>query len=652
MSSSERLRTRALRLGVACALALAGARELAAQAPPIPVDTLWVITERASSRFPATTRGFEVLGPEQLADAPARNLADVLTWALGIEVMARSTAHGQASIRGGTAEQVVILVDGARVSHGPSGPHAPDIDIPIDQIERIEILRGPASSALAGEAAAGVINVITRRDTDAGFSVNVEGGSFGGFDAGASARVGGQAAHLSVTASHHRSDGHRPGTDALVNQAGVLARIGGGRHVVRARVNASERRFGAAGFFAPYPEYDPHDDARSLEAALSWEASLSARWSFEPHALVQLHRDDYVLRRNDPDFYRNRHEGWLAAGGLNVLYRRDAALRIQGGVEYRREGMRTSNAAVPNARCTEEFRCEVTHSTASAFAETTLGESGRAAVTAGARAEWHARYGARLVPSLSVALWPADAMRLRASTGTSWRVPNFTERFYVDSANVGNPGLLPERGEGIELGADLLASPNLRIAFSGFMRRMYDLIDWIQPRPEEPDPGEPGEPEEPGEGAALAGEPGSEHVRWQATNIEEATFDGVEAELTVLDLLGARVAIKAMGVTFNAPGIDSIASRFAFRPMTRVITLAADRAIGDHLVLSGRVLNGRRRAEPHYTRLDARISLRAGGAHIYLDAINLNGARYLDVTGAPAPRHAFFLGASWGWSPD
>ncbi|HWV56655.1 MAG TPA: TonB-dependent receptor [Longimicrobiales bacterium] len=617
---------------------------VAAQAPPIPLDTLWFVYDRASQRFPATTRGVEIIGYDQLVDSPARNLADVLTWALGIEILARSSAHAQASVRGGTNEQVVILVDGVRVSHGPSGPHAPDVDIPIDQIERIEVMRGTGSTALAGEAAAGVINVITRRDTDAGVSVHAEGGSFGGLDAGVSARIGGPRAHLAVTASHHQSEGHRPGTDARVSRAGLLATLGTGRHTVRGRITAATSEFGAAGFFAPYPEYDPYDSAKTFDAALAWELAPTSQLTIEPHALLQLDRDDYVLRRGHPEFYRNRHDGWRAGGGINVHFRRDAALRVLGGAQYYRETMRTSNASVAGAPCSLSLRCQLSRSSGAAFAEVNIGESGQAALTTGARAEWHSDYGFYIVPSVSIAFWPGDAMRIRAGTGVSRRVPTWTERFYQDSANIGDPDLVPERSQGIELGADLLATPNLRVNFTGFMRRMDNLIDWIRPLPPPPPEGEESEPGDDDEAPF--------DQRWRAVNVEQGDFDGVEAEITAHDFLGARVSFKAMGVTYRAPSLDSIASRFAFRPMTRVVSLAVDRAFGDHVVLSARILNGRRRAEPMYYRVDARLSIHARRTHIYLDATNLTGSEYLDVTGIPAAPRGFFLGASWGWSPN
>src|SRR5690606_30849231 len=159
-------------------------------APPIPLDTLHVEYDRATFTFPVSTRGVVVLTAQDLAQAPVRNVAELLGWALGLDLTTGAGSSSRSALRGGTSQQIVILVDGMRVNDNPSGPHAPEVDLPLDEVARIEILRGPSSAALGGDGASGVVQIVTRRESTAGLSAHLEGGSFQTVNAGVSGRIG------------------------------------------------------------------------------------------------------------------------------------------------------------------------------------------------------------------------------------------------------------------------------------------------------------------------------------------------------------------------------------------------------------------------------------------------------------------------------
>ena len=146
--------------------ATALARPSAAQDSPQQVDTVHVVA-RTDPTVVSATRSFEVLTRADLARHATRSLADVLGLALGVDAQPRSPAQADLALRGSTFNQVVVLVDGVRVSDVQSGHYALDLAVPMAMIERIEILRGTGSAMYGSDAIGGVVNIVTRADSRA-----------------------------------------------------------------------------------------------------------------------------------------------------------------------------------------------------------------------------------------------------------------------------------------------------------------------------------------------------------------------------------------------------------------------------------------------------------------------------------------------------
>ena len=171
---------------------------------------------------------------------------------LGVDAQPRSPAQADLGLRGSTFNQVVVLVDGVRVSDVQSGHYALDLAVPVPMIERIEILRGTGSAMYGSDAIGGVVNIVTRADSAFGDAAT-RAGSFGG--ALARGAVGGavRGTLLRLGADIDRSSGHRDDTDYRI----VQARAAGERRVGAARISADAaigaRQFGAADFYLAPP---------------------------------------------------------------------------------------------------------------------------------------------------------------------------------------------------------------------------------------------------------------------------------------------------------------------------------------------------------------------------------------------------------------
>ena len=147
-------------------------------------ETVVVTAAATPVRLDRVTRTVTVITRDQIAQSPVHSVADVLRLVASVDVRARGTRGVQTdfAVRGATFGQVLVLVDGVRLNDPQSGHHNGDIPVPLDAIERIEVLLGPGSSLFGADAFGGTINVITRRDA-APASFAVHGGASGSWPA-------------------------------------------------------------------------------------------------------------------------------------------------------------------------------------------------------------------------------------------------------------------------------------------------------------------------------------------------------------------------------------------------------------------------------------------------------------------------------------
>lgn len=594
--------------------ALVFAAGIEAQEPrPIVLDTLRVDVASRASSLASATRSVEIVDGAAIRRIPGRTAADVVAWALGSDVLARSPAQADVALRGSTFEQVLVLVDGVRMNDPQTGHFAWNLTIPLEEIERIEILRGPGSSLYGSDAMGGVIQVVTRRGAagPAGLEARVDGGAFGTAGATLATGVPTGALRSRVAAEARRSDGHRPGTDSrtLLARASLEGDVADGP--LRADLGIALRDFGARHFYtAPDAPFDEYERTRAATASLGWRTPPAARWSLEPRLSVRRHSDEFLLERDDPDFYRNVHTSWQLGGEVVGRAAPVAGVAASVGAEAYRDRLESTNLGDP-----AETR-------AAAFGELAVGREGAAVLHMGLRGDHHSAYGEFVAPSLALAVWPAASVKLRASGGRSFRAPNWTERYYVDPANEGDPDLRPETAWNGEVAAELgRPGGSASLSLAGYVRDARAIIDWARPA-------------------------GGDDAVWHAMNIGRATFRGLELDARAVDPAGTRWVAQVSLLGFSAAG-EGWESKYALRPLTRTVSITAARSVSGADV-SVRALHARRVGESSYLTADARISRRIGDrVTLDLDLANLAGARFLDVTGLRAPGRAAYLALRW-----
>jgi iron complex outermembrane receptor protein len=607
--------------------------------PVFTLDPVPVVGSRVSPSLPLSTRGVQVLDRAHLDRVPASTVADVLRIALGLEVSSRSPAQTDLQLRGGSFEQVLVLVDGVRVSDAQTGHFDLNLALPLDQVERIEILRGPGSAQYGSDAIGGVINIVTRAagvgDRRA-WGVRVEGGTFGTgtlalqqefrLPAGLRVRTAGE---------FGRSDGHRPGTEWAHDLASldVAAPLQGG--TLRAQGGLARRDFGAKDFYAPFPSVE-ETGARTLR--VQWNPAPDQRIHLTPGLHWRRHTDDFILIRDRPEVYRNLHTSIQQGADLTLRVPIGASQMAALGLEWAEHEL-TSSALGDHL----ERRYAMFGELSGTFLD-------RIDLSLGIRRDGQVQqvdgWDGVTSPSVAASWAVHPAARLRASFGRAFRAPTWTERYYADPGHIPNPDLGPERGHAWEVGIQGSVGSGLTWSLAGHERSMRDLIDWARPvggaRPE----AEPG--------VVVAPAP------WVPRNVGRAVFTGFEGEARWTGAAAGGpwigVHLSVLQVRSDAPA--ELESKYALRPLVQQAGLEAGFELlgGWGVVLSG--VHGKRggpglaTSDGSHRELDVRLQHATGWRGIvpWIDARNLFGSTHLDLTGNPVPGRRWMLGVRTGGS--
>ena len=580
--------------------------------------------------IPPASATVRIVTREEIAAMPGvRALPDVLQTILGLDVRRRGLDGTQADvgIRGSDFNGTLLLVDGQPMTDPESGHLSADFDVPLEDVERIEVLAGGGSALWGSNAVGGVVNIVTRGANLGRSNMQCETRYAHGsnsLDAGgyrAAVRI---AESVSAAVDWRRSEnaGFRDDTESASNLLRVSGRWDTGAGPVTLGLGYASRDFGAYAFYGtPYP--DQQESTRTRTAALSSTLALGG-WTLTPSASVRAHHDDFVLDRSDPSFYENLHDtvtSVLRSAARHALLGGTLAFGAEAGRETISSTSLGSHGRDHGALFAEFAR-----------AWDPAGPS-QAGLHAGLREDAYEGYGSRLSPYAGIAWDAAPPLTLRASFGTSFRVPSFTELFYVDPQNVGNPNLRPEKAWQVEAGASLaLGAAALDAAY--FHRRATDLIDFVRSSPDEP---------------------------WRARNVREAVTDGVEvaagwarerpAFLTQLRVQAAYTFVDLASLSAAADGATE--GKYVLDPLHAKWDILAGIALPLELTVTSRLSYLSR---PSFAAgvwlLSARVSWQAFQGRIlefFVDGENLGNVRYEEVASVPLPGRTLAGGFNLTW---
>jgi iron complex outermembrane recepter protein len=527
------------------------------------------------------------------------NLAAVLQLDSSVDLEQRAPGvQGDISIRGGSAGQTLVMVNGVRVNDAQSAHHNFDVPLPIDAIQQVEILRGSGSTLYGSDAVAGVVNVLTRVEPETellfrsgvgNFGTNTQSGFFS-FNAGA----------VSQQFSFERelSTGFRDDRDYRNLAGSSETQIRTGLGTTRILLSGLDRPFGADQFYGNF---------NSWERTKTWFSSLHQDFGRQTDFTLayRRHTDLFVLYRDNPAFYTNRHDDQTWDTALRRHDELNSAITVFYGAEGLAESVQSTNLGEHHRR------------RGAVYGDFEARSLRRFSFSAGLREEFYGHAHSVLAPTVSGGMWLTGKLKIRASVSRAFRLPNYTDLYYHDPANIGNPSLKPEETLDYEGGIDLHLAPKWRMAATVFQRRDKNDIDYVRYSP---------------------------RGIWQATNFQQIHFNGVEA-LTEVNLSSSQqVQVQYTALHGSDGGLGAAESKYVFN-------YPSQQAVASWQVLTQRGVIARTRLgvinryrQPAYSLWDVDVAWRRPLVRPYLQLSNLLNTSYQELAGVPMPGRTALIG--------
>jgi len=431
-------------------------------------DTVLVTATRTPTSSVALGSSVDVIDRAQINASEIRTTADLLRNIGSLTVLRTGNAGGITTIflRGGESDYTKILIDGIPVNQ-PGGVYD-FAHIPTDNIDRIEIVRGPQSAVFGSDAITGVVQVFTRpgaSSPEAEYSI--EGGNFGTFQQRAALR--GSWKKFDAANTFSRLDTDNIGRNNDYRNASYFGNFGftpDSRRVLRATLLHVSTRAGAPGVNAPgFTSFGPNDHTQRLERAggLTYRALVGSHLT--QHLAYRLYDHDYA-------YFSAFGPSYVAHTRHRAEYHGDVAFLAAGtfsyGIDFDRE-----NATVANKRRSRDDTGYYVQHQVEAWK--------RLDITAGVRVEDNTAFGTSTSPRLAISFRLRPDTRLRFSAGKGIKEPNFIENFSENRFFLGNPDLLAERSRSWEAGIEQsLWRDRITADLTWFDNRFRNLIELVR----------------------------------------------------------------------------------------------------------------------------------------------------------------------------
>ena len=481
-----------------------------AQADPVKRDTLKEIiitSNRITLPFSKTSRTITLITADDILKSSATNVADLLQNVSGVDIRRRGTDGMQSDlyIRGGNFDQTLLLIDGVKMDDVQTGHHTMNAILSLDNIERIEIIKGPAARIYGQNAFTGAINIVTKNITDNSLNVGLNYGSYNNKKGTASFTQKFDNGGVMASVGYQDSDGYRFNTDF----ENVTTFLKADFKNYNLTTSFADRKFGANGFYAS-PDYkDQYEETQTSLVALG-SAYVLDNVTIKPRLYWRRNQDMYLFLRQDPSYYRNLHISNKLGAETNVVLNSNLG-KTGIGVDVYRVLLVSNNLGNHNRTAITGFlehRFELLNETLD--------------ITPGVAISYYSDFDTKAFPGLDVGYRVSDNLKFYGNIGYTYRVPTFTDMFYVGPTTLGNPELAPESALSEELGFKYISS-NFQFDIALFNRLSDNLIDWTKD---------------------------NEADKWETRNFSEVLTQGVEATINYNFLLGEYKQNLNIGYTF------------------------------------------------------------------------------------------------------
>ena len=583
-------------------------------------------------------RVLTVVDKSEISRMAVQSIDQLLDYMAGLDIRQRGTNGTQAdiSVRGGSFDQVLVLLNGVNITDPQTGHFNIDIPLNLSDVSRVEILEGSSARVLGPNAFSGAINIVTGSQEKRALNAELTGGSFNTFGESVSGSFGNNKLTTFASVSHKSSTGYMANTDFDFSNAFVQSTLkikDAGKFDLQ--LAAQMKDFGANSFYSlAYP--NQFESTKTFMAALNWSLS-KGRWSYNAQTSWRRHHDRFELIRDfvgAPAWYttHNYHMTDVTGGKVSASYFSKLG-KTTIGVELRNEHVFSNVLGTPidsihapletNGFFTKE---------ANRLLETALIDHvvniNHWYFSAGAAVTHSEAFGYNTYGGVDVAYALNDNFRVFADANSAVRLPTFIDLYYKSATQLANPNLQPEKSQTIEVGTNL-TQQNWKLDATVYYRMGQNIIDWVKLPTE---------------------------TVWQSKNMTHVNALG--GDLTLVYYF-QKCIVKKMGLTYSYLQMDKSTdiyeSKYVLDYLRHKVTVSLDHSIWSRLSASWKFgyfdragnytnVNNVLVSYDPYATLDCRMLWSGKGFDIFADVNNVFNKIYADYGGLIQPSRNFNVG--------
>ncbi len=595
--------------------------------------------------YSSQLRAIQSIDRKTIEKLPVANLDELLETIAGVDIRNRGIGGTQAdiSIRGGSFDQVLVLLNGVNISDPQTGHYNLDIPIELSDVQRVEVLRGSAARVYGVNAFSGAINIITSQTEENSISLKTTAGSFNTFTENVSANLSiNDGINVFASLNHKSSDGYIENTDFdIKNMFFQLYNGNNARNNFNIQLAYQQKNYGANGFYSlAYP--NQFDHTQTFYGALNWNLQINNKWTLSAQLYGREHYDRFELFRdkeNAPAWYsdHNYHITRVVAAKIKASFSDNFGI-LTFGIDPRLESIQSTvlGKAIADSILNPydkqiKFAYSDQRFLPMAFVDYKL-DLGSFHLSAGASLTYSEQFGNSPSYGGDIAYQINESLRIFTSGNTALRFPTFTDLYYKSTTQKANPNLKPEKSNTIELGIQY-SQASLTTQASVFYRSGKDIIDWVKT-------------------------PHPDSLVWYSRNLTEVNALGAElsAKYVFKQSFVENISLDYSFLNLDKSA-DSFDSKYALDYLKHKLTFAVQHRIltADNLpddynlslqwkaAYNDRAGNysdfksGEQRSYDPFFLADVRILFESRKLAINFDVNNLSNSKYIDFGGLRLP---------------
>ena len=456
------------------------------------LDKIIVTPSRIPNVSGDNARSVTVLDTETIQMSAYDAIQDMIGNLGGVDIRRRGPEGVQSDvdIRGTTFEQNTVLLDGIKLNDPQTGHHTMDLPLTTFDTERVEILKGPASSLYGANSFGGVINILTKPPEDKRLIISATGGQRDYFSGGVSLSHPLGPVRNRFSIEWDRARPYIPNTEFDILNFSDSAFIDTDFGKYDFFFGESHKDFGADSFYSNlYPNEEESTNTRFFKLGGQID---SGNLKFKPKIYLRRHYDKFMLDKNRAGWQTNYHTSYTYGTDLGFVVQ-SQFMDVAYGFELAEDKIFSTSLQKHNRGKT------------GLYLEITPHIHDRLYLNAGIRQDTFSDFNTEYSPSVNIKYALFDFLDVRSSIGRSYRIPTFTDLYYADAANIGNENLETESSWTYEAGVDY-KSDLVRGSVVYFNRESSNTIDWTRMSTSDP---------------------------WRASNIGSIQTNGAEASVEI-----------------------------------------------------------------------------------------------------------------------